>query len=952
MTDSIQTTILESAKKALVDRSVISNDKYQPKLIYNNTSAGHIVLSSIQDELDDCESFCISVAFVNSGGICCLFNDLEKMKERGIPGKIITTNYLYFNKPKALRQLREFTNIQIRMYEGDLHTKGYIFHKKGYDTVLVGSSNMTDSALKCNQEWNIRLSSVNQGDIVRDYTNEFDRLWSDSVDLTDEWIDEYEIEYDKRQIERKLTPGYDRKIIKPTKMQSVALEKIREMREQSGYNPEMKRALLISATGTGKTYISAFDVRDANPKKLLFMVHRGKILNDAMDSYKNVLGESNRTYGLYKGSTKDKDVDCLFASVNTLTNHLNDFKPGEFDYIVCDEAHHIVTQGQRRIIDYFKPKFMLGMTATPERTGEGNENVYNTFNYNIPFEIRLSGALEEKLVCPFHYFGIADLFVDGKKREVSDFSKISFDERVKKIIEEIDKHPYSGDRIRGLIFCSGRDEAAKLEKALTPHYIVKALTGENSEEEREEYFTKLQSDKRELDFIISVDILNEGIDLPRVNMIVMLRPTKSSIIFIQQLGRGLRLRDDKEFVTVLDFIGNYDNNYNIPIALFGDNTRRKENLRRHMILGNKTIPGASTVSFDEISKERIFKSIGSDRMNGKTEMKEAYRICANKIGHEPSLTDLYKEKSLDPRSIITMYDSLNDFRGIIKSGSFIELNEESSNLVSQVSKISTNGLRPHELFILRSLIDKGCADAGDLAKMINDKYGLTVSAESILDSTTVLGDSLKYVTTTLCHNEGNKIIISDDFSRMLENPDVRNYIDDAVECGILIFDSEYSKAIDEDGFALYKLYSRLDYCRIMNITKNNVNVIYGYKIMGDLCPLFVTYKKVEGVDQMYNDHFIDNKRFYWESRYPKNISSDEMQPILKSNQNGLKIHLFVQKDGADGTDFYYCGKVHFIEGSEKNSKTKDPKGNIRPVVSMEFALDTPVADDIYYYLSK
>ena len=224
MTDIIQNNILESAKKALIDRNVVSDEKYLPKLIYNNISTGQIVLSSIRDELSDCESFCISVAFITNGGICCLFDEFQKLKEKKIPGRIVTTNYLFFNDPQALRRLLTFDNIQVKMYEGDLHTKGYIFHKNGYDTILVGSSNMTDNALKCNQEWNIRLSSINQGDIVNDYTNEFERLWSESIDLTEEWIGEYEIDYNKKVIERRKTPGFDRKIIKKTPMQAQACD--------------------------------------------------------------------------------------------------------------------------------------------------------------------------------------------------------------------------------------------------------------------------------------------------------------------------------------------------------------------------------------------------------------------------------------------------------------------------------------------------------------------------------------------------------------------------------------------------------------------------------------------------------------------------------------------------------------------------------------------------------
>ncbi len=950
MTDATQNTILQSAKKALIDRNIVSDEKYKPKLIYNNVSAGQIVLSSLQEEMKDCSSFCMSVAFITKGGICSIFNDLQTLEAKGIPGRIITTNYLFFNDPDALRDLRKFKNLEIRMYDGDLHTKGYIFHKEGYDTILIGSSNLTDNALKCNQEWNIRLSSNDQGDLVSEYTNEFERLWSESILLNDTWLEEYEIEYRKKAIERKSTPGYDRQVIKPTAMQRQALEKIREIREQSSFNPSMKRALLISATGTGKTYISAFDVKDANPKKMLFMVHRGKILSDAMDSYKNVLGENGRTYGIYKGSVRDKDVDCLFASVNTLTNHLNEFRRDEFDYIVCDEAHHIVTTGQKRIIDYFTPKFMLGMTATPERTREGNECVYEVFNYNIPYEIRLNKALEENLVCPFHYFGIADLEVDGKERKLSDFSKVEKEERVSHIVKEIERHPYSGNRIRGLIFCSGVEEAIQLEESMSQYYKVKALTGSHSDDDREKYFTQLQADERELDFIISVDILNEGVDLPRVNMVVMLRPTQSAIIFIQQLGRGLRKRSDKDFVTVLDFIGNYDNNYNIPVALFGDNTRRKENLRRQMMMGNKTIPGASTISFDDISWERVVRSINTGHINRLKEMKDAYLTCADKIGHQPSLTELYMEKSLDPRAVVSRYGSLNEFRKKIGSDTYAELDSKQSEMLAQITEIAADGMRPHECVIINSLIEHGIVDVDYLTGQFFKLYGTSVSEESIVSSAMVLNSSLKFVSESLCNVDGNKITASEEFIDFVSNPEIKSMVSDAIECGSLIFDSEYREGCDDDGFVLYKLYSRFAFCRMMNFSKNNVGVINGYKIMGDTCPLFVTYRKVEGKDQMYSDHFIDNKRFFWESRYPRTIASAELQPILKSNENGMKIYLFVQKDGSEGTDYYYCGRVRLIPGTAKNSQSMDPRGKMMPVVSMEFKLDHPVSDEIYQYL--
>ena len=289
------------------------------------------------------------------------------------------------------------------------------------------------------------------------------------------------------------------------------------------------------------------------------------------------------------------------------------FKKDEFDTIIIDEAHRIGASSYQSIVEYFEPKFWLGMTASPERTD--SYDVYEAFHHNIAYEIRLQQALEENLLCPFHYFGITDLQINGEtideKTGLKDFNKLTSDERVNYVMKQIEYYGYSGDRVKGLMFCSSKNEAILLsEKFNKRGYQTTALTGEDSQEKRELAIEKLVSNdiNNKLDYIFTVDIFNEGVDIPEINQVVMLRPTESPIVFVQQLGRGLRKANEKEYVVILDFIGNYKNNFMIPIALSGDRSYNKDNIRRYVLEGDRVIPGASTIHFDEISKKRIFSA--------------------------------------------------------------------------------------------------------------------------------------------------------------------------------------------------------------------------------------------------------------------------------------------------------------------------------------------------------
>ena len=640
--DDFNNDILDGARTAFIDENFESSNYLKPKLILN--SIGNKVLNSIKEELNHCDEFYISVAFITMGGLTPLLQDFLELEAKGIKGKIITTDYLNFTEPEALRKLNSFSNIEVKLYLHDnegFHTKGYIFRKDNVYKSIIGSSNLTLNALTVNKEWNIGFSSLNEGEMVTDLLDEFNHLWEKSSNI-DEVIKEYESVYnhakqftDFRKEYLKLKEENSDDLV-PNIMQEKFLSNLNELIQK-----DEDKALLVSATGTGKTYASAFAVHEFKPKRFLFLVHREQIAKQAMKSYKRIFkGEENK-FGLLSGNSKDYNADYLFSTVQTMSKDevYSRFDKEHFDYIIIDEVHKAGAISYLKLIEYFKPKFYLGMSGSPDRSDE--INIYELFDYNIPLDIRLQDALKEDLLCPFHYFGITDIEINGETLDdKSDFNRLVSNERVSYILEKSEYYGYSGNRIKGLVFCSTKKEAKSLAKEFSKrgHPSI-ALTGDDSQSAREEAIDRLTNDNRKdnIEYIITVDIFNEGVDIPEINQVLLIRPTESSIIFIQQLGRGLRKFKNKEYVVILDFIGNYNNNFLIPIALSGDRTYDKDNIRRYILEGSKIIPGSSTISFDEISKKRIYESLDNTNFSQISIFKEKYKNLKYKLGRIPYL---------------------------------------------------------------------------------------------------------------------------------------------------------------------------------------------------------------------------------------------------------------------------------------------------------------------------
>ena len=947
--DKLTQIFNSSLQTGYVDKNILSDVAYQPELLVNQKSPPKKVLSTILQELENCNQFYISVAFVTTSGVATIINKLKELENRQIKGKILVSQYLNFTQPEALRRLSQFKNIDLRIATtGNAHAKGYIFKSKEHYNLIVGSSNLTAQALSTNKEWNIKVSALDDSGIVEKVINEFQSDFQKATQVTTEFILYYEEVYQsqfllnkKNSIESLIESEI---IITPNSMQNEALDNLKQLRES-----KKNKALIISATGTGKTYLSAFDANVFNPKKLLFVVHRLTIAKDALKTFKKVFGKS-KTMGLYSGEKRDLDCDFVFSTIQTISKQTNleNFSKNHFDYIIIDETHRSGANSYLRLIDYFEPKFLLGMTATPERT-DGND-IFQLFDHNIAYEIRLNRAMEEEMLSTFHYYGVTDFFIDNNEIDnKSDFNLLISNERVNRIIEKARFYGSDNGITRGLIFCSRTKEAIELSKLFNSSgFKTVALTGDSSEVERADSIEKLESDnfQDKLDYIFTVDIFNEGIDIPKVNQIIMLRPTESAIIFIQQLGRGLRKIEGKNYVTVIDFIGNYENNYLIPIALYGDTTYNKDTLRKLISEGSRMIPGASTINFDEITKEKIFQSIDSANMQLFADLRKDYNLLKFKLGRIPMMMDFIEHGSRDPFLYINYANSYYNFILKVEKEFNADLTKKQVILLELLSKEINNSKRIEESYILKQLILKGELNILTFKQSIFKLYSYTPSNATI--DSCIININFLFIRKNekIIFTNNNSFLLYSEFQDNLKNSNFKDFLLDVINYSIKTFDNSFRKDSYKNGLILYNKYSRKDVCRLLNWEKDVSSTVYGYRTNDGVTPCFVTYHKSDEIDNTinYNDHFVNPSTFAWESRSNRKVESNEIKGVI----NSKRILLFVKKEDGEGTDFYFMGDVSIIPNSIEQSFM--PDSNL-PVVHFKFHLEQPVIDSIYKYIT-
>ncbi|MBM7543776.1 superfamily II DNA or RNA helicase [Weissella beninensis] len=940
----------------------------QPQLVTNKDS--ETVLYYLLQELKTADTFMFAVAFITESGLIDLKSTFADLAKRGINGRLITSDYLQFNNPKVYRELLKIKNIEVKIANIDgFHTKTYIFEHADYMSVIVGSSNLTQNALKKNVEWNLKITSLKQGDITQQLKNNFEDLWTRSALLTIDWIDEYQKNYIPNDISKlQVSNTIDvSKLVVPNKMQATALRELTNSRKNNA-----KKGLVVAATGTGKTYLAAMDVKQFNTKKLLFIVHREGILKKALQSFKRVLGGEDDDYGLISGTSQAPDsAKYIFATINMASKESfkTKYTKNYFDYIIIDEAHRIGhnqynTQTMyEKVLEYFQPQFLLGMTATPQRTD--GVNVYQYFDYNVVYEISLEDALAEELLAPFHYIGVTDFEYNGET--IDDNTQLKYlvsKERVDYLIEKTNYYGYAGEQLKGLIFVSRLKEAETLASELNLRgYKTVAISGEDSQELRETYIKKLECG--ELEYLVTVDVFNEGIDIPSVNQVILMRPTQSSIIFLQQLGRGLRKYKNKEYVTVLDFIGNYQNNYMIPMAFDKSRQSDKEKIVKNVI--SPKIAGVSTIHFEEIAAKKILDSVKNVKFNSKKLFKEAYKSVKQKNGNQvPYLADFLKFGTINITDIFKILKCKNllEYQQYAEDDLTITwptFNQQEQYYLNFIYNELVCSKRITEIFTVYELIfGENIKTSAQLLKAFkeNNYYYDEETLESIRRILTFDYFAKKTLKDEKCGDIGiiipnqNDWLLSAEFKACLENEAFMRYLKDALESGLNYVSSIYD---NDNLLTINEKYLRKDVIRILNWEKEqNAQNVGGYIMRKNqrFLPMFVTLKKDNFQNAVaYEDHFTSRDTMIWYSKSKRSLKSYTENVIADADEYGF-IQVFVKKSNEitkDGITFYYLGSAKVTAATPAIHKDKD--NNDINLIKFELKLQRPLDYDLYTALN-
>jgi len=928
------------------------------KLIINSDKGN--LLNELIRSIKDCERFYFSVAFINFSGIQLLLEPIKEAEQKGINGKIITSTYLNFTDSKALEKLKTFQNISLKVYVTDkeigFHTKAYIFEYKDSYKVIIGSSNITQSALKSNIEWNVEIISKQDASFIKEVLKEYRNLWDMSTEADDEFIKRYEeflMNFRKTQTTSQMIYEHNKQYIVPNRMQRRATENLDRLRS---FGEE--KALVIAATGTGKTYMSAFDVKSFKPKRLLFIVHREEILKKAKETFELLLPNEGITFGLLTGNYKDKSVDYLFSTIQTLSKCFHEYRRDEFDYIIIDEAHHATSPSYQSVLDYFKPQFMLGMTATPERSD--HQNVFELFDHNVALEVRLHEALDDELVIPFHYFGITDIDeIDLSDVSIDDLAEVTrrlkVNERVDFIIDKMEFYGHDGEKRKALGFCASIEHAQYMSSEFNKRgYNSVCLTGEDSPDTREQFMKKLEDDYDNLEFIFTVDIFNEGVDIPSINTVLMLRPTNSPIVFIQQLGRGLRKFGNKSFLTVLDFIGNHTKTFLIAIALNGSRYYDKESLKVAVATGFANIPGATHIQMDRISQERILEQIDRENFNSMKYLKEEYNEFKKlNQGRIPFfLLDYFKyDGAPDPIKFINREKSYIQFVAKVEKDEYLKkllLNEDFDRTMKELSsKLPLK--RVYEFVIIRYLLEQEFIDL-QIAKNEILKIVESVDDDSILHAFEYLNqdyyDSVqKRTKPKLFTYQNNRLSKTKLFVDLLENEEYQKYIEDVILYGIYRYEKEFNRTYyGVPHLKLYEQYQMIDTALLSNYRK--IHSSYrgsGLLTNGKEFFLFVDLHKEADIKESinYKDKFISTQEFQWQSVNNTSQESDRGKDIIYNKERGVNLHLFIRKyREIDGKvePYIYIGKgntIHF-EGNKPITVRMELEHEIPATIYTEF----------------
>jgi superfamily II DNA or RNA helicase/HKD family nuclease len=912
------------------------------------------MLSELKKEILSSNSIDLLISFIKLSGLRLIYDDLKQFLDNGGRLRVLTTSYMGATDLKAIEQLSKLPNTEIKIsYDigtTRLHAKSYIFKRNtGFDTTYIGSSNLSEPAITRGLEWNLKLTSQDSLHIIEKVNVTFEHYWN-SPEFEFYTSDDYEklaaaLKYFSQKNDSSRMHFFD---IQPYYYQQEILDKLAAEREvHSNY-----RNLVVSATGTGKTVIAAFDYKrfkQKNPHskcRLLFVAHRKEILQQSISVFRNILRDQNFGEELYDGSIPESH-DYLFASIQSLNSKriFEKVNSNFYDFIIIDEFHHASANSYQKLLSYFQPNILLGLTATPERAD--GKDITQYFNRGINAEIRLSEAIDNKLLSPFHYFGVSDStdiskvkWINGKFDE-SELEKVYVldkkyaENRVSTVINAIEQYCTDTNEIIGIGFCVSNKHAKFMADRFNSYGIPSEfLTYETKDELRNNIRTKLTS--KEINFVFVVDLFNEGVDIPEINTVLFLRPTESLTVYIQQLGRGLRLHEDKEVLTVLDFVGQYNKQYRIEDRLTPLLSKSRDPLKTELKNNFPNVPRGCSIQFEKVAYKRVLASIENAIVNKKRIRQNLNEYFST--SKDTHLGGFLEHYNLHPNQIYKLNDgsyysyAVQD--GLIPYGEIKE--SRLSVLINGLKRISSINSKQFLLFgkkYFSELKSGNFVTYNEVyeSRLIN-MWFYTFWNESITSFKNVDEAFSWLLDDELCFKEVNQLI---EYQLNVISSVSKPVDISLMDCPIEI-NCNYTRNQILAAFGKNDAY---------NLKSFREGVLWLENYQTDL--LFITFNKTDkhfSDSTRYHDYVINEHLLHWQSQNKTTVNSLTGNRYINHSLLGTKILVFVRNHNKDehglSAPFTCIGYASY----------RSHKGNAP--ISIEFDMSEEIPASILKYAAK